>query len=45
MRAILLGSVRAGDGAIIAAGTLVTQDVPPFALCAGNPMKIVREFH
>jgi serine acetyltransferase len=42
MRAILLGSVRVGDGAIIAAGTLVTQDVPPFTLCAGNPMRIIR---
>lgn len=42
MRAILLGSLRIGEGAIIAAGTLVTRDVPPFAICAGNPMNIVR---
>jgi acetyltransferase-like isoleucine patch superfamily enzyme len=43
MRAILLGSLRIGDGAIVAAGTLVTHDVPPFTVCAGNPMTIVRK--
>jgi acetyltransferase-like isoleucine patch superfamily enzyme len=42
-RAILLGSLRIGEGAIVAAGTLVAQDVPPFTLCAGNPMKIIRK--
>jgi acetyltransferase-like isoleucine patch superfamily enzyme len=41
-QAIILGNVRIGEGAIIGAGTLVTQDVPPFTLCAGNPMRIVR---
>jgi acetyltransferase-like isoleucine patch superfamily enzyme len=41
-QAIILGNVRIGEGAIIGAGTLVTQDVPPFTLCAGNPMQIVR---
>jgi acetyltransferase-like isoleucine patch superfamily enzyme len=41
-QAIILGNVRIGEGAIIGAGTLVIQDVPPFTLCAGNPMRIVR---
>jgi acetyltransferase-like isoleucine patch superfamily enzyme len=41
-QAVILGNVRIGEGAIIGAGTLVTQDVPPFTLCAGNPMRIVR---
>src|SRR5688572_3433974 len=39
---VILGNVNIGEGAIIGAGTLVTQDVPPFTLCAGNPMRIVR---
>lgn len=42
-QAIILGNVRIGEGAIIGAGTLVTHDVPPFSLCAGNPMRIVRK--
>jgi acetyltransferase-like isoleucine patch superfamily enzyme len=41
-QAIILGNVRIGEGAVIGAGTLVTQDVPAFTLCAGNPMRIVR---
>jgi acetyltransferase-like isoleucine patch superfamily enzyme len=43
MRAVLVGNLNVGEGAIIAAGTLVTDDVPPFTLCAGNPMQIVRK--
>jgi acetyltransferase-like isoleucine patch superfamily enzyme len=41
-QANLIGNVRIGDGAIIGAGTLVTQDVPPFTLSAGNPMRLLR---
>ena len=41
-QAIIIGSVRIGDSAIIGAGTLVTRDVPDYTLCAGNPMRIVR---
>jgi len=41
-QAIVAGNVRIGDGAVIGAGALVTNDVPPNALCAGNPMKIWR---
>jgi len=41
-QATVVGGVRIGEGAIIGAGTLVTHDVPPFTICAGNPMRIVR---
>jgi acetyltransferase-like isoleucine patch superfamily enzyme len=40
-QAVIVGSVRIGEGAIIGAGSLVTHDVPPYALCVGNPMRIV----
>ncbi|WP_231878606.1 DapH/DapD/GlmU-related protein [Agromyces sp. NDB4Y10] len=39
--AIVLSGVRIGDGAIIAAGSVVTRDVPDFAIVAGNPARRV----
>jgi acetyltransferase-like isoleucine patch superfamily enzyme len=42
--AIILRNVRIGENAIIAAGAVVTKDVPPNVIVAGNPARIVREF-
>jgi len=43
-KAIVLSSVRSiGDGAIIGAGSVVTKQVPPFVVMAGNPARIVKE--
>jgi maltose O-acetyltransferase len=41
-RAIILPGIRIGRGAIIGAGAVVTKDVPPFAICAGNPACVKR---
>ena len=35
-----MSGVRVGDGAIVAAGSVVTKDVPPYAMVAGNPARI-----
>lgn len=40
--AIILSGVRIGQGAIVAAGTVVTKDVPPYAIVGGNPGKIIK---
>ncbi len=40
--ATIMPGVTIGAGAIIAAASVVTQDVPPYALAAGNPARIVR---
>lgn len=40
--AIILKGVTIGEGAIVAAGAVVTKDVPPYTIVAGNPARIVR---
>ena len=42
-RAIIMKGVHIGDGAIIAAGAIVTKDVPPNTIVAGVPAKVIRE--
>ncbi len=41
-RVIILPGVKIGTGSIIGAGSVVTKDVPPYAIAAGNPAKIIR---
>jgi dTDP-4-amino-4,6-dideoxygalactose transaminase/acetyltransferase-like isoleucine patch superfamily enzyme len=40
--ATILSKIRIGSNAIVGAGSVVTKDVPPFAVVAGNPAKILR---
>lgn len=43
MNALILKGVHIGEGAVIAAGSAVSRDVPPRTLAAGNPAQIIRE--
>ncbi len=41
-RVIILPGVKIGTGSIIGAGSVVTKDVPPYSVAAGNPAIIIR---
>ena len=41
--AIILHSVHVGEGAVVAAGAVVTHDIPPFTIVAGIPAKKIGE--
>jgi acetyltransferase-like isoleucine patch superfamily enzyme len=42
-RAIILPGITIGDGAVVGAGTVVTKNVEPYAIVAGNPARKIGE--
>lgn len=41
-KSIILNGVTIGTGAVIAAGSIVNKDVPPYAIVGGSPAKLIR---
>ena len=40
--ALILSGIEIGQGAVIAAGAVVTNDIPPYAIAAGVPAKVIK---
>lgn len=43
MRSIIMPGVTIGEGAVVAAGSIVVKDVAPYTIVAGNPAKVISE--
>ena len=41
--AFVLEGCRIGEGAVVAAGAIVTKDVPPYTVVVGAPAKVIKE--
>ena len=39
---LILSGVTIGQGAVLAAGSVITKDVPPYAIVAGNPARVIK---
>lgn len=42
-RVLILKGVTVGEGSVIGAGSVVTRDIPPYCMVAGNPARIIRQ--
>ncbi|GAB3177169.1 acyltransferase [Telluribacter humicola] len=42
-RCMVLKGVRIGEGAVVAAGAVVTKDVPPYTMVGGVPAKVIKK--
>ena len=42
MNVTLLAGVHIGRGATVAAGAIVTKDIPPYCVCGGIPAKVIK---
>ncbi len=39
---VVCPGVTIGDGCVIGAGSVVTRDIPPYSIAAGNPCRVIR---
>lgn len=40
---IVCADVTIGEGAVVGAGSIVTKDIPPYEIWAGNPARFIKK--
>jgi len=43
--AVLTAGIRIGKHSVVAGGSVVTKDVPPYSIAVGNPARIIKQFN
>lgn len=43
LNVVICSSVRIGRGAVVGAGSIVTKDIPPYEVWAGNPAHLIKK--
>jgi len=43
-RVIVSMGVKVGEGCVIGAGSVVSKDMPPWSVCAGNPCRVIKSY-
>ena len=43
--AVITAGVRIGEHAVVAGGSVVTKNVPPFSVVAGNPARVIKQYN
>jgi len=43
--AVITAGVRIGKHAVVAGGSVVTKDVPPYSIAVGNPARVVKQYN
>ncbi|MDL2211211.1 acyltransferase, partial [Bacteroides sp. OttesenSCG-928-M17] len=42
--AVILPGVTIGEHCVVAAGSIVSQSIPPYSVCAGVPAKVLKQY-
>jgi len=43
--ATIIAGITIGEYSVVGAGSVVTKDIPPFSIAAGNPARVLKQFN
>lgn len=42
---VIVAGVKIGKHSVVAAGSVITKDVPPYSIAAGNPARLIKQYN